>query len=723
MLILIALPGVVAAQDGDDPEVEAKLRIELAQAYEDAGLWEEAEIEYRAVLALPDNTYTVAARAGLDRVLQARRSFWNSLLADLRQFSLWLVSGVLKVLVIGGLGYLALRIVVLRFAMAADWVMLPFSDHSGKDLGGAVVELIADSLHKARLTHMRANGAMLVMSEQADISALFTQRYEKRLLTSLASLNSLAVGGIDLPIGTILESLMQWLGAGRKEIVGSIWWSREDVRLSARLEEGRRQQCTHTWEVRGLLGQEKTESDILFDLSEQLAFRILFDSQQGWNTKSSEALRFFTRGLAAVQKYDAGIRDELLLEQAETCFSQALALDPLYQPAQCNLAFIRIHLGRYHKAVELLRPLRNRVPKTLVPSVTYNLGVAYYHMAHDWAYDYAEEAFHVVVGMLRRARSSEKKELLALAYCGLVGVAAQRVHQDAATAEQHCAEAASYFEAATAKAGNKRNVQAIAKTALGLAYLHCREYAEAVRLFQAATGDQSDHWRAYVHWGRAEMAQENLEEALVHLKQATALNSHSQFAQFNLGLTYKRLGQLDEAIQAFEKAPTIARSHNELGEILAGREEFEVALGEFESAVAINSRLAEAWANLAWYTLEAGCTDEESLREATRWAKRAVACDKGTDREWHKRAVLGRVYLGRGMLDDAEQEFTLALEQKPSNAQSHYYRAEIAWRRGEPERAKSLLIDFFKLEHKGVWHGKAVSLMRQVQEDLQQSRT
>jgi hypothetical protein len=124
VLVLIALPGIVSAQGGDNPEIEAQRHIELAQAYEDAGLWEEAEAEYRAVLSLSDSTHVPAAQAGLARVLRARTSFWVGLVVEIRRFLLWLISGASKVLIVGGMAYLVLKVVSPRLMRSTDCVAI-----------------------------------------------------------------------------------------------------------------------------------------------------------------------------------------------------------------------------------------------------------------------------------------------------------------------------------------------------------------------------------------------------------------------------------------------------------------------------------------------------------------------------------------------------------------------------------------------------------------------
>ena len=78
-------------------------------------------------------------------------------------------------------------------------------------------------------------------------------------------------------------------------------------------------------------------------------------------------------------------------------------------------------------------------------------------------------------------------------------------------------------------------VAAIAHTAIGMAYLNHRtaegdpgEFKrKAADKFRTAVQLKPDYWRAYVHWGRAEMAKGDFEAAVACLK--TSRRTESRF--------------------------------------------------------------------------------------------------------------------------------------------------------------------------------------------------
>jgi tetratricopeptide (TPR) repeat protein len=75
------------------------------------------------------------------------------------------------------------------------------------------------------------------------------------------------------------------------------------------------------------------------------------------------------------------------------------------------------------------------------------------------------------------------------------------------------------------------------------------------------------------------MSREHPKQAVICLKQAIAYNPGYEFAQYQLGIALKRLGEYEEAVKAFDNARSIAKAHDERGAIFAGQyQEYQTAL-------------------------------------------------------------------------------------------------------------------------------------------------
>ncbi len=698
---------------------EAQRHYELGQLYESAGAWQEAEVEYRAVLLLPDNTYTPLAEAQLEELVRRRTNVGWAVWSEIKQFSVRLLATAGKSLIIGLLAILALKIVAAWFIKTVDWVILPFHVNEETAVGETIAEMLADTLHEARMTHLRANQTLFLASEKTDIPLLATQQYEQRLLSNLTNLDSLGVEGTGLPLGSLLKSTLQWLAGGRHEITGGLWQSPTHLRLSARLETGRKRKNTHFWKLTQELSQPEQAADAIFKLTQRLAYQILYDSQANWGANSSESLQTLTQGLAALQTQSSARNQKENIRYTHALFLKAWQQDPLYQEAKYNLALASIQVEDYQAAINLLKPLQSKKDVDMQANINYNLGLAYYHLLVDWAYAQAENAFWAVIHSLEKiADSTTRREIVALAYCGLIGVTAQKVRQTSENKTQLVITAADYFNRAITIAGSSTEGQATAHRLLGLAYFNSGDLVKAVELFEQGVQIKPDDWRTLTHWGRANMEANQLVEAIAHLQQATLLNPSFEYGFYNLGLAYKKEKQPDKAAEAFAQAPTIAPAQNELGNILAAQGEYAAALAAYRQAVTVNSRYADAWANLAWWSAEAEETDKATLKEATNWAERALNLTLGSANEWHKRSVLARVLIERDRLVRAEEQLVLSITQEPSklNGQSYYLFAEAAWKNGDLLLARERLVTFFQLNVKGYWQEKAVSLMRQIEQ-------
>ena len=92
------------------------------------------------------------------------------------------------------------------------------------------------------------------------------------------------------------------------------------------------------------------------------------------------------------------------------------------------------------------------------------------------------------------------------------------------------------------------------------------------------------------------------ESAVLNFKKAINLNPKYPEAQYNLGATYHKMGQLNNAIESYSKAITINNAyptaHNNLGQILLELGKFDNAIEHFEWAISFKPDFAEAHNNL-----------------------------------------------------------------------------------------------------------------------------
>lgn len=114
----------------------------------------------------------------------------------------------------------------------------------------------------------------------------------------------------------------------------------------------------------------------------------------------------------------------------------------------------------------------------------------------------------------------------------------------------------------------------------------------------------------------------NLEEAVIHYREAIRLNPLDANAQNNLGMTLGQLGRLDEALAHLRKAlvirPDFPDACNSVGNILSMRGEYAEADRYFLEAIRLDPNYWKARVNLAENLLAQGRREESAvlLREA-----------------------------------------------------------------------------------------------------------
>ena len=158
-----------------------------------------------------------------------------------------------------------------------------------------------------------------------------------------------------------------------------------------------------------------------------------------------------------------------------------------------------------------------------------------------------------------------------------------------------------------------------------------------------------------------------LDVAVEYFEKALAIKPDYTEVNYNLGLTYQELGQLDAAVESYKKAlavnPNYAEAHNNLGVTLKELGQLDSAVECYEKAITTQPDYAEAHNNLglAFYELDQVDAAVESYKKAL-----AIKPDYA-----EVNYNLGNALNDLGQLDDAVKSYEKALAIKPDYAEAH----------------------------------------------------
>ncbi len=142
---------------------------------------------------------------------------------------------------------------------------------------------------------------------------------------------------------------------------------------------------------------------------------------------------------------------------------------------------------------------------------------------------------------------------------------------------------------------------------------------------------------------------------------ALAKNPNCWVGHNNLGFLFLEKGQVDEALEQFQKVleinPNYAEAYNNLGNALLQKGQLGKAIDQFQKALEINPNYAEAHSNLGNALLQEG-----QLDDAIDHFQKGLQINPNYS-ECHYN--LGNALLGDGQLDEAIAEFQRALQEQP----------------------------------------------------------
>jgi Flp pilus assembly protein TadD len=142
---------------------------------------------------------------------------------------------------------------------------------------------------------------------------------------------------------------------------------------------------------------------------------------------------------------------------------------------------------------------------------------------------------------------------------------------------------------------------------------------------------------------------------------------NSDFAHYNLGTVYDRMGRFEEALKEYQVALTLrpnnAQAHNNLGILYEKTGRLDEAVKEYQAAVKLDPSHAKAFSNL-------GLLFRRMSRaaDALRTLQDAVSFNP-SDSSLHN--TLGAVYLEQKRFNEAAGEIQIALRLNPDYVEAH----------------------------------------------------
>jgi serine/threonine protein kinase/Flp pilus assembly protein TadD len=195
-----------------------------------------------------------------------------------------------------------------------------------------------------------------------------------------------------------------------------------------------------------------------------------------------------------------------------------------------------------------------------------------------------------------------------------------------------------------------------------------KDHAGALRYCSAAVSLRPDSAAAHTNLGSALADTGQLDEAIQEYQRALDVDLTYAKVHNNLGTALEAKGQLDEAIAEYRKALSLglklALVHNNLGSALADTGQLDEAIQEYQKAIDVDPTHAKAHSNLG-----SALRDKGQLDKAIEKFKEAIRIDPTyAPAHYNLGVVLGE----KGRVDEAITEYEKATELDPKNANAHY---------------------------------------------------
>jgi tetratricopeptide (TPR) repeat protein len=199
---------------------------------------------------------------------------------------------------------------------------------------------------------------------------------------------------------------------------------------------------------------------------------------------------------------------------------------------------------------------------------------------------------------------------------------------------------------------------------LSFTYFQSGDPEEALRQAKAALVENPNNPVAHMNAGLALDALQHFDAAKEEYQKAIHSKSDYVLAYMNFGNLLAEIKDFDGAIAQFKSAlaldPTRALTHYNIGIVYADRKDFPSAIREYREAKRLDPHMLEARQNLGSTLMQTDAA--AAITEFKELA--AIAPD------WPLcHLCLGSAYLRTGRPDEAEKEYTLAIQQNPGSTE------------------------------------------------------
>jgi tetratricopeptide (TPR) repeat protein len=334
-------------------------------------------------------------------------------------------------------------------------------------------------------------------------------------------------------------------------------------------------------------------------------------------------------------------------------------------------------------------------------------------LGQDWAYGRAAETFQKLID-----NEAVPEDILLLARSSMIVTHAKMAVRDQRRRIELANKVFSDADQILETAGESEIIAEMF-CAKGYAYLALSQWKEAKTSFEETLQHNPGHITGLIGLGQSFYHLKQPDAAIRILRQAGVLSPTGEYTHYRIGKLYWEMEHYDDAIGMYQQAPHLAVAHLALGKIYQQDEygQLHTALDEFRTATKLNSRLSDAWVNIAWTIWQLDDKVDSTLwLEAETAARRAVQLEKSENQFWHRRAVLALCLLKRTKREMAFKEACKAVELNPKHAQSHYSLALCQIELGGPSDALESLKKVLELDKKGFWRSRAEKLLKELQQ-------
>jgi predicted O-linked N-acetylglucosamine transferase (SPINDLY family) len=265
------------------------------------------------------------------------------------------------------------------------------------------------------------------------------------------------------------------------------------------------------------------------------------------------------------------------LDEAEACFRHAIALDPDYVKALYNLGNTLKRLGRTNEAEHCYRRVTEIDPS--YTNAHNNLGVLLLDQGRH----------HEATEIYRHILTIQPGDAVALNNLGLALMGLNQL-QDAESVLQHALVARPDYP----EAYNN----------LGIVLKEQGRFAAAEAYFRSALNLRHDYAEAFNNLGTTLKAQGHLDAAETAYRRALQINPTHADTYTNLAISLQDRGRLHEAEQTYQQllkmCPATAQTYHNIGVVLGAQGRSIEAIQNYRQAAVLNPEFSEAQANLVF---------------------------------------------------------------------------------------------------------------------------